>query len=504
MTAAGDPVMGDNTAKIVTKNVAVLSFTRVITTSSTLMLMMFLPRYLGPVGYGRLYLGQAIVGIFALVIEFGGNYTITKSVSRNPENIGSIFVNAVGIRSMLWIVSYALMLCYAFAAGYPAQVVFIIAIYGIGMMWSGLNAVLGSCFRGVNILRYPAYGGIVETVFIAAVGIPALLFGFGPVQFAVLSVVGTFLGGMTVLRFRSVLFTALPPFEWDAAKTMLSDGFPYFLNAVFGVIYFRIDTVMLSLMTSDHIVGWYGAAYRFFDSLMIIPNIFTIAIFPVLSRRWGSDPHSFPRMMQKSLDAIILAAIPMCILAFAYAPEIIHVFYGSTMYEPSILLLRIFSIGIPLLYIDFVLGTMLMAADKQRGMTRIAFYAIFMNIGLNYVLITWTQAHLGNGGIGSAVATLATELFVMARMVFMMPKTAFEGVGISLQVKALLSGLAMAVVMRASHSMPLMVEGLLSVSAYAATIILTRALGADDVAMITTVLTDRYPGLRRLAPEPEE
>ena len=55
--------MGDNTAKTVTKNVAVLSFTRVITTSSTLLLMMFLPRSLGPVGYGRLYLGQAIVGL---------------------------------------------------------------------------------------------------------------------------------------------------------------------------------------------------------------------------------------------------------------------------------------------------------------------------------------------------------------------------------------------------------------------------------------------------------
>jgi O-antigen/teichoic acid export membrane protein len=493
--------MGDNTAKTVTKNVAVLSFTRVITTSSTLLLMMFLPRSLGPVGYGRLYLGQAIVGIFALLIEFGGHYTITKSVSRDPDDIASIFANAIGVRGILWIVSYLLMLGYAFAAGYPTQVVTIIAIYGVGMIASGVSAVVGSCFRGLNVLRYPAYGGIAETVFIAAVGIPALIIGISPVHFALINVAGTFLGVLTVLRFRSVLFTSLPRVEWGAAIALLKEGFPYFLNAVFGIIYYRIDTVMLSLMTSEHVVGWYGAAYRFFDSLMLVPNIFTIAIFPVLARQWGKDPDSFPRMLQKSLDAIILAGIPMSIGAFAFAPEIIHLFYGSAMYEPSILLLRIFSIGIPLLYIDFVLGTMMMAADRQRIMTRTAFFAIFANIALNYALIPWTDAHLGNGGIGSAVATLATELFVMVNMVIMMPQSAFTGARISLQVKAIISGVIMAAVMGAVLRVHWVMAGVLGTAAYAAGLWISKAFHPEDIMMITSVLGDRFPRLRRVAPE---
>lgn len=492
--------MATSTAKTVTKNVAVLSFTRVITTSSTLMLMMFLPRSLGPIGYGRLYLGQAIVGIFALLIEFGGHYSITKSVSRDPEQIASIFVNAIGIRSILWVVSYVLMLSYAFIAGYPHEVVLIIAIYGIGMIWSGVSAVIGSCFRGVNILRYPAYGGIVETVFIAGVGIPALLMGIGPVQFAAINVVGTFLGVFTVMHYRSVLFTTLPKVEWSAGIAMLKEGLPYFLNAVFGVIYYRIDTIMLSLMTTEHVVGWYGAAYRFFDSLMLVPNIFTIAIFPVLSRQWGKDPAAFPRMLQKSLDAIILAGIPMCIGAFSFAPEIIHLFYGTTMYEPSVLLLRIFSIGIPLLYIDFILGTMLMAVDKQRVMTRTAFFAIFTNIILNYALIPWTNTHLGNGGVGSALATLATELFVMINMIVMMPKTAFEGARIGLQVKSIAAGLVMAAVYFGAEKLSIywVISAPIGAVVYGLALFAQRALGADELALITNVLGDRFPGLQRV------
>jgi O-antigen/teichoic acid export membrane protein len=232
---------------------------------------------------------------------------------------------------------------------------------------------------------------------------------------------------------------------------------------------------------------------------MLIPNIFTIAIFPVLSRQWGKDPAAFPRMLQKSLDAIILAGIPMCIGAFAFAPEIIHLFYGRSMYEPSILLLRIFSIGIPLLYVDFVMGTMLMAADKQKVMTRTAFFAIFANIALNYLMIPWSHAHLGNGGIGSAVATLATELFVMINMVIMMPQSAFEGARISLQVKSIASGVLMLAAITAAREFSVfwILAALIGSLVYGAGLWGMRALSEDDLTLVTGIAGDKFPKIFR-------
>lgn len=489
--------MVSEAAKSVTKNVAVLSFTRVITTSSTLLLMVFLPRYLGAVGYGRLYLGQSIVGIFALLIEFGGNYSIMKAVARHPDETGSIFVNSIGVRVFLWVVSFALMMIYAMSVGYPTDVVLIVGISGVGSMWAGFNNVIGNCYRGVELMKYPSFAAIAETVFIATAGITALLLGVGPVGYATISVLGTLSGSIVLARFRWTLFASLPRVDWSKAIAMLKEGLPYFLNTVFGVIYYRIDTVMLSLLAPEQVVGWYAASYRFFDSLMVIPVVFTVSIFPVMSRRWGTNAAVESLMMQKSLDVILMTAIPMAIGAFAFSPQIIHIFFGATDYEPSIMILKIFSVGLILLYVDFILGTVLLSSDQQNKMLRMGFLAIFVNVGLNYLMIPYAQERLGNGGIGSAVATLATELFVMANMLSLIPRRYFTGNTIRVQLKTIVSGSAMIASLFVLQQLGTnwIISAIGSSSVYATALAFLRVFSESDKALARSILGSLVPRL---------
>jgi O-antigen/teichoic acid export membrane protein len=489
--------MVSQAAKSVTRNVAVLSFTRVITTSSTLLLMMFLPRCLGAVGYGRLYLGQSITAIFALLIEFGGNYSIMKAVARHPEDAAAIFVNSLGVRLFLWAAALVLMVGYAVAVHYPTDVILIVGIFGVSTLWSGFNSVLGNCFRGADMMKYPSYGAISETVFTAAVGITALLIGIGPVGYALISVVGTLSASFVMARFRSRLFTSLPKIDWTRAFAMLREGLPYFLNTVFGVIYYRIDTVMLSLMTPEQVVGWYGAAYRFFDSLMVVPVVFTVSIFPVMSRRWGTDAAVESLMMQKSLDVILMTAVPMSIGAFFFSPQIIHFFFGTHAYEPSILILKIFSVGIILLYLDFVLGTVLLSSDRQKQLSRTAFTAIFVNVGLNYLMIPFAQSHMGNGGVGSAIATLVTELFVMINMLALVPAGYLRGARIGVQLKTLGAGAVMIAALWISEyaAVNWIVCAVLGSAAYVAALWLLKTFSESDKALARTILGTIFPRL---------
>ncbi len=71
---------------------------QVITWVSTIVLVMFLPRYLGPIEYGRLFLACSIIGIFRIFVEYGGNYLVAKNVSRNPELTGQIIVDDSSFR----------------------------------------------------------------------------------------------------------------------------------------------------------------------------------------------------------------------------------------------------------------------------------------------------------------------------------------------------------------------------------------------------------------------
>ena len=69
--------------KSVAQNMYVMFGAQVVTWGSSFLLLYFLPRYLGPEDFGRLYLALSIKMILGLFIDFGGNYLIPKEVARS-------------------------------------------------------------------------------------------------------------------------------------------------------------------------------------------------------------------------------------------------------------------------------------------------------------------------------------------------------------------------------------------------------------------------------------
>jgi O-antigen/teichoic acid export membrane protein len=257
---------------------------------------------------------------------------------------------------------------------------------------------------------------------------------------------------------------------------------PYFLWSVFAIIYYRIDAVMLSLMTTESVVGWYGAAYRFFDVLMFLPSIVSWAMFPVLSRLKQESGGELIRVTRKSLDFILLAGIPVSIAVFVFSKEIIALFFGLQEYTHSVALLQIFSVGIILVYVDFILGTTLFASDKQRQWTAVAFGALLLNPVLNYVLIPYAQVHTNNGGVGAAIATLITELFVMMMALAILPREILSGARVHVQLKGIVAGVCMGLTLwlaRASD-LPWILDGIVASGIYVGVLLLLRTFTAGE------------------------
>ncbi|HUI64929.1 MAG TPA: oligosaccharide flippase family protein [Bacteroidota bacterium] len=434
--------MTGEAAKSISRTIGVLSFTKVLTWISSSALMFFLPRYLGPAEYGKLYLGMSIVGMLGIIVDFGREYSVAKQISRERDQASHIVVNASSARLLIGVVAYAGMLIFADIAHYPEDVKLILRILGVALFWRGLNSVLWSYFQGIEMMKYPSYGGIIESFLLAALSIPVLLLGAKAVTLAVIVLICGFINVIVCSGFAWRLFDRIPRIDWGAAVRSLKQGIPYFLNSLFGVIYYRVATVMLSLMATETVVGWYGASYRFFDIIMFIPSIFSISIYPVLARSW-EDKEALTRMTRKSLDFILLLGIPIAIGTIAYSPVIIRLIFGLKGYQESIIVLRVLGAGILLVYIDMMLGTTLLASDKQRQLSISAFLAIFVNVGINLWLIPYTQARFGNGGIGAGIATNITEFFIMITMIIMMPPHILRKSRVSVQLKAIAAGCVM-------------------------------------------------------------
>jgi O-antigen/teichoic acid export membrane protein len=286
--------------------------------------------------------------------------------------------------------------------------------------------------------------------------------------------------------------------KWSEMKLILKDSLPYFLYAVFAVLYFRINAVMLSLMVPENTVGWFAVAYRFFDMLMFLPSIYTIAVFPVLSKLWNKNNSALAETTQKSLRFIILAGIPISIGVFVFSDPIIELFFGIAEFGPSSLLLKIFSAGLLLVYIDFILGTAMFASDRHRQWTIIALCAMILNPLLNYFLIPLTQANEGNGGIGAAIATLITEFFVMAMALVSLPHAMFQNVKSAFLWKGIGAGICMAVVLAVLNtgSTPWVVSALVGFTVYLFCLLLMKVIEPEEKYFIWTFFS--YKNLKTI------
>ena len=437
--------MNNDIAQSVARNTTIMMGSQIITWASSFALMLFLPRYLGSEEYGRLFLAISVTWIIQIFIEFGGNYYIVKEISRSPEAAPGLLSNSIALRVILWVVSLAAMAVFTTFIGYSMDVKALLLVLGISKLWEGSGRVLCNCYQGLQLMQFPSAGAIVERVFVTTAGITALILGVGPLAIAIIMGVSTLLNFLVLTRFTSFITRLRARPQWAEMGRILHASIPYFLWATFSVVYYRVDAVMLSIMVPESVVGWYGAAYRFFDVLMFLPSIYSVAIFPVLSKLWTRGREGIGVTTQKSLEFIFLAGVPVAIAVFLFSEDIIGFLFGSEGFSDSAVILRILSCGLILVYIDSVLGTALFASDRQRYWTATAFFAMLLNPLLNYYLIPYTQMRCGNGGIGAALATLITEFFVMVMAMSVLPRSLFETARPSVLLKGVAAGALMMV-----------------------------------------------------------
>lgn len=416
---------------------------QIVTWGSSFLLLYFLPRYLGPEDFGRLYLALSIKMILGLFIDFGGNYLIPKEVARSQQKGESILSSYILFRSVLWILSIGLILLFSNLLGYSQHVHLLILILVIAKLWEGGTTALNAYFEGIEKMEYPSIGKIAEKLFVAVFAIGALLLGADSIGVAVVMTVGALLNLIVIYGYSKRVVRIRYKFDPEIFA-IFRTGMPFFLFSLFSVIYYRIDAVMLASFTSEQVTGWYGGAFRFFDIVMVLPLLYKTAIFPVFSKLWDNKKGVLESTIGHSMRLMILLGIPVAVLIFIFAEPIIQFFMGIDDYGPSIIILQIFALSIPFIYIDIILGSALMgAANRQKAWALIGLVAIFVNITANYLLIPYTQQVYLNGGIGAAVATLITEIFVMASAFYLLPKKYLQTFKTSYIVKPALATIFM-------------------------------------------------------------
>ena len=431
-----------NKLRRVISNTVISLMGQAVTWLSTLFLTIAYGRFLGDVKFGELYFALAFVTLFGFPLEFGFNQQLTRDVAQEPDKALHYLSNILLIKGVLWLILFSLILSVCWLLGYSPEERTLVGICGFTLLSTSIINTFASLHYSFERVVFPVVGTVLEKGLSALVGTLLLKYG-ASVEVMSLVLLG---GSLTSAIWQATWFFCLVGIRFSIDRALIRDlirtSIPFLIYGVLGVIYYRLDTVLLSLMTNSAVVGWYGAGYRLFDTLVFLPSLVIGAImYPIFSKLSVSSEASLKLAIEKSMNFLLLCGIPIATLLIVAAPNIIGFLYHRTEFSHTFPVLQALAPGLVFLYINSVFSTTIMSTKREKKITIMAGIALVFNLALNLVLIPLYQH------VGAAIVTSLTELLLLCISILFIPRQLLPLGSLKVGSKALLASLVMSLVL---------------------------------------------------------
>lgn len=154
----------------------------------------------------------------------------------------------------------------------------------------------------------------------------------------------------------------------------MAKTWPIAVSVLLTTIYFKGDTLVMSLTRSYEDVGIYGAAYKILEVLISLPILFMSLVLPPLSRSFSEDDkQKFGQLLQKAWDGLCLFTLPMVAGTLVLAKPIISLIAGPG-YEPASGVLQILIVATGIIFLGSLFTHAIVAVNEQKNM--IVYYLI--------------------------------------------------------------------------------------------------------------------------------
>ncbi len=386
------------------KNISALALGEVITRILSLILIIYIARFLGDTGFGKYSFAFAFTSLFLVLVDPGINTVVIRDVAREKKMAGKYLGNIVILRSLLSLIAFFLIVVVVNLLDYPDETRLAVYIVGIYTIMTSFSQLTRSIFRAFEKMEYEALLNIVERIIFVSLGMVVLFMGYGLIE-----VVSVFLIAGAANIILSFFLTerkfAIPGFEMDLElwKYLIKEGLPFGVAFIFVTIYIKIDTVMLSIMEGDAVVGWYNAAYQIPMAATLVSAALMESVFPVFSNLYRSSKEALSFAYEKFFRILSIIVIPIVVGVTLLSEKIILILYGEG-YKNSIIILQILIWFIIFEFLSYLLYITLASINKQRMNTISTGICASLNIILNFILIH--QYSL----MGAAIAKVITYI----------------------------------------------------------------------------------------------
>lgn len=378
---------------------------KVITLFSTLIVGIFVARYLGPKQYGLMNYVISIASLFTVFATFGSSEIIIRELSKKERPREVVLGSAIALRMGLAILCFISIVIYLFFSGETTETSTLILIYSSSIFF-GCSEVIRFYFTSIVDNEYIVKSEIFRTIIGAIVKI-ILLFCKAPLIAFVFALAFDFLllaSGYIVVYRKKIGPICQWNIDFKFVKTLLTTSFPLLISSTAVIIYQRIDQVMIAKMLDNEFVGYFSTAMSFVNVLAFIPITIMQTTSPILVEYWKNDKLKYEQESQRIIGATTWLLIILCSIVALLSSPIINYTYGAS-YTDAIPVLQILVFKVVGIAIINLSGQLIIIENiHQLAFIRNILSCVICIICNYYFIPRW-------GIIGSAWATIITVFF---------------------------------------------------------------------------------------------
>jgi O-antigen/teichoic acid export membrane protein len=296
----------------------------------SLIVGIYVARYLGPERFGILSYALSFIALFSAVATLGLNQIVIRKLVNNEETKNHILGTAFFLKIAAAISLIAIIYVVAqFSAGEDRTQVLII-ILAIAIFFQSFN-VIDFYFESQVAAKFSSWakfsamlGSSIMKVWLIWTQAPLLWFAWAFVLENVLQAIFLVIFynekkfGIYRWRFKKIL-----------ACDLLHDSWPLILSSVAIMVYLRIDQVMIKAFLDSESVGNYAVAVKISEAFHFIPLAINSSLFPAIIKSKQISSELYQARLQKLYDLMTWLGISIALFMSLSADYLIAFLFGE-------------------------------------------------------------------------------------------------------------------------------------------------------------------------------
>ena len=464
-------------AQKIAYNVVFNTVTKILSTVLALVSIGFITRYLGRDGFGDYATVLAFFSFFSATLDLGLYSIATREISRKNADeekiIGNVFALRLVTSSLVIIIAPLLVFFLPYSQEVKNGILLVAISYVMASSYMVLNGIFQKNLRMDKVAITELFGKVVQVVFI----IIAVRNNWGFTAI-ILSLLINMTIAFSIILFLSRKYIKFSPiFDFIYWKKFLKMSFPMGASALVTFLYFKMDTILLSLIKGSEEVGIYNMAYKILENITFFPAMIIGLVLPLFSMYIFNDKKNFRKIADKTAKVFFLLIIPLIVGVLFLAEDIISIIGGES-FLISANILRILVFALAFIFFGNFFNSILLSANLQKMLMKILSFCAVFNIIFNLILIPKFSY------TGAAFISVATEMLVVLLTAYFVSRKVKYKPSITGWGRVLFSGLSMIVFFLIFKNSNFIFLALGSVVVYGISLWMTRAITFEEIKIL--------------------